>query len=914
MLKTDFEGKKPRNPTEALEQQRNASESRTIPLYDVDGKTALNISQMGFDRSMNEASLTLYDRVLTGFLYGALESSNPLFSLNTGQSARSKRLFFSCSSKYATTVGTDRIGRSKTKMHQQQERDPLQMIERWRTNPPEIREVTEGEFISLLRDIEQRRGANSDVAALDRAEAVVLTRMAALRMTKKGGLTLAEEWLERAERLDPAYMPATEYRLQLIFFQLREHVLANAFPSIRETDNVVTRRRTVEVLTALAASETDDIGKWRELAAQAVSLAAKLQDPQSEATAIHLEQLYTEREQLLLELTERVQAYANSLSGVFFSTEMLGQLQDTIRKLAAQHEQKALLLPQGPSGEDEEEGGRELSALEQLEGLIGLTEIKHRVRQLAQFLKYRRLREEKGWHMQDQLPLHLVLMGNPGTGKTTLARLMARLYHELGLLEHGQMIEVDRSHLIGAYVGQTEQRVMEAVKQADGGVLFIDEAYSLKRPDSSGSDYGQVAIDTLVAAMTSGEYAGRFVVILAGYPEEMRHFLLANPGLYSRFPETGHFLLPNYSAEELLLIADHVAHRNDFSLTAPAKHALRQRIEKAQVDDTFGNARTVTNIVLDAIFAKGRATAGKDLQWEDYTVLLPEDVTEEEFAIEEQTAAERLESLVGLEQVKAELKKIAAFVAVQQERGALGMPMSPVELHAVFTGNPGTGKTTVAALYAQMLKEIGYLKRGHLVEASRADLVAGYVGQTAAQTRRKVREALGGVLFIDEAYSLLGNGERDFGQEAIHTLVEEMTRHEENLVVVLAGYPFEMNQLLASNPGLLSRFKKYVHFADYSVDELALILLQAASEAGYQIDASVIGQIKDKLLAVTQSQRLDGNGRFSRNLLQEAMQHQAVRLMAVDRRSWTQELLTTLEWADFAPMLGRIGEEKGTGN
>ncbi|QRG70641.1 AAA family ATPase [Brevibacillus choshinensis] len=799
-------------------------------------------------------------------------------------------------------------------MHQQEERNPIQLIERWRTNPPGIREITEGELISLLREIEQQRSTNPDGAALDRAEAVVLTRMAAQRMTKRGGVTLAEEWLERAEQLDPTYLTATEYRLQLCFSQLRDHVLANAFPSIRETDNVVTRRRTVEVLSALAASETDDMGKWRTLAAKAVSLATKLKDPQCQAIAAQVEQIYVAREQLLLELKERVQAYAGSLSGVFFSTEMLGQLQDTIRKLAAQHEQKALLLQQDESGEEEEDAGRELSALEQLEGLIGLGEIKLRVRQLAQFLQYQRLREEKGWHMHDQLPLHLVLMGNPGTGKTTLARLMARLYHELGLLEHGQMIEVDRSHLIGAYVGQTEQRVMEAVKQADGGVLFIDEAYSLKRPDSSGSDYGQVAIDTLVAAMTSGEYAGRFVVILAGYPEEMRHFLLANPGLYSRFPETGHFLLPNYSAEELLLIADHVAHRNDFSLTAPAKLALRQRVEKSQVDDTFGNARTVTNIVLDAIFSKGRATAGKDLQWEDYTVLLPEDVAEDVVTTDEPTATERLESLVGLEQVKAELKKIAAFVAVQQERGSLGMPMSPVELHAVFTGNPGTGKTTVAALYAQILKEIGYLKRGHLVQASRADLVAGYVGQTAAHTRRKVREALGGVLFIDEAYSLLGNGERDFGQEAIHTLVEEMTRHEENLVVVLAGYPFEMNQLLTSNPGLLSRFKKYVHFADYTVDELVLILQQAASEAGYQIDSRVIGQIKDKLLAVTESQRLDGNGRFSRNLLQEAMQHQAVRLMAVPKQSWTQELLTTLEWADFAPMLDWIGEEKGTEN
>jgi len=807
-------------------------------------------------------------------------------------------------------------------MQQQQERDPIQTIGGWRTNPDAMRHVSEGELIALLREIEQRRTAQSsealrasenDASALDRAEAVVLARMAALRMGKKGGRALAKEWLERAAQLDPSCRPVWEGKLQLHFSALREHMLADAFPAIRETDNVVTRRRTVEVLSSLAATELADIGKWRGLAALALQAARELQDPQRVSAAEELEKLYTNRERLLQELTERVQAYAHSLSGVFFSTELLSRLQDTIRALARQHEQKARLLAADDSTDQEKAGETpELSALEQLEGLIGLGEIKHRVRQLAQFLQYRRQREEKGWQMLDQLPLHLVLMGNPGTGKTTLARQIARLYHELGLLERGQMVEVDRSHLVGAYVGQTEQRVVEAVKQADGGVLFIDEAYSLKRPDSSGSDYGQAAIDTLVAAMTSGEYAGRFVVILAGYPEEMRHFLLANPGLYSRFPETGHFLLPDYTPDELLAIAEQVAQRNDFFMTAPARRALRQRIEKAQVDETFGNARTVTNIVLDAIFAKGRATAGRDPDWQDYTVLLPGDVAEEEIASEGVSAADKLEQLIGLDQVKAEIKKIAAFVAVQQERGARGMPMSPIELHAVFTGNPGTGKTTVAALYAQILKEIGFLKRGDLVQVSRADLVAGYVGQTASLARRKVREALGGVLFIDEAYSLLGSSERDYGQEAVHTLVEEMTRHAENLVVVLAGYPVEMNQLLTSNPGLLSRFKKYIPFPDYTADELVHILEQAAQSSGYQIEDGALLRVRDKLLAAKASRRLEGNGRFSQNLLQEAMQHQALRLMTVAKQDWTESLLTTLTWADFSPILDWIREETGT--
>lgn len=787
-------------------------------------------------------------------------------------------------------------------MDQQQQPDLLEAVKRWGTDPPRPGELTEGECITLLREIEQTRRAKPD-GSLDQAEAVVLTCLAALRMTKTGGFALAEEWLNRAEQLDPTYKPAMEMRLRLYLKQLFRHEWPDDFPAIRETDNVVTRRRTVERLSLLAQEELSALAKWQSLAAKARRLGQALADQQAETTAAGLEELYTERERLLHELLERVEAYAASLSGVFFSTELLSQLQETIKSLAAQRLQKERLLPMDDLQEEASDTQKEATALEQLEGLIGLSGIKQRVRQLAQFLQYQRLREEKGWHMQDQLPLHLVLMGNPGTGKTTLARLIARLYHELGLLEQGQMVEVDRSHLIGAYVGQTEQRVMEAVKRSVGGVLFIDEAYSLKRPDSSGSDYGQVAIDTLVAAMTGGEYAGRFVVILAGYPEEMRHFLYANPGLYSRFPEAGHFVLPDYTADELLLIAEQVASRNDFSLTQDARHALLQQIEKAQVDDSFGNARTVTNLVLDAIFAKGRATAGKDLQWDDFTILYPEDVSREEEGGQPSSAREHLQSLVGMEQVKAELDKIAAFVSVQRERSRRGLPMSPVELHAVFTGNPGTGKTTVAALYAQILQEIGYLKRGHLVVASRADLVAGFVGQTAALTRRKVREALGGVLFIDEAYSLFTGGDRDFGQEAVHTLVEEMTRHEENLVVVLAGYPLEMNQLLASNPGLLSRFKKYIHFPDYTVDELVLILERAAAEAGYRIQPETLSRIKNSLSEQAAGHRLDGNGRLSRHLLQEAMQNQALRLQALPQTNWDEDMLTELVWEDFQPFI-----------
>ncbi|USG68105.1 AAA family ATPase [Brevibacillus ruminantium] len=820
-------------------------------------------------------------------------------------------------------------------MQHQQVPDQFEKMKGWREKLPDPAAVTEEELFTLLRLIEERgkpgseggiEKAGEDAIAKagdakaetgeevgteaeegSKVEAVVLTLLAAKRMEKPDGFHLADEWLTRAAFLDPAFLPAHEWRMRLQMQRLKQHTFSQRYPLIRETDNAVSRRKNLETLQEAGAAELEELADWIKLAAEARVSAEKAGAFTFVQKLAHLEALYQQRENLLRQMLEKAEEYASSLHGMFFSVESLTALQDAIRALTAQHEEKQQLFAED-SSDSQEEPKQPETALAELESLIGMREIKERVRSLARFLRYRQLREQKGWKMRDQLPLHLVFMGNPGTGKTTLARLLARLYHELGLLARGEIVEVDRSHLVGAYVGQTEQKVMEAVKRAEGGVLFIDEAYSLKRSDSSGADYGQAAIDTLVAAMTGGEYAGKFVVMLAGYPEEMRQFLFANPGLRSRFPETGHFLLPDYSADELLQIAEKVASRNDYALTEETRRALRKRIEDAQVDDTFGNARTVHNIVMDAIFAKGRELGEKELKWQDFTLLDPADVLPAQPESKSGSARRQLENLIGLAQVKEELAKITSFVTVQRKRNEAGLPTVPIELHAVFTGNPGTGKTTVARLYAAMLKEIGYLKRGHLVTVGRADLVAGYVGQTATVTRRKVREALGGVLFIDEAYALAEGSESDFGQEAIHTLVEEMTRHQENLVVVLAGYPAEMLRFMESNPGLYSRFKKYIPFPDYTPEELVQMLLQRVEDSGYSIRPETVVLLRERLEQAALAIGLHGNGRFVTNLLQEAMQNQAMRLTMTESAEWTREELVSLEWSDFSPLFAGMDE------
>src|SRR5690625_2409384 len=206
---------------------------------------------------------------------------------------------------------------------------------------------------------------------------------------------------------------------------------------------------------------------------------------------------------------------------------------------------------------------------------------------------------------------------------------------------------------------------------------------------------------------------------------------------------------------------------------------------------------------------------------------------------------EQFNQLIGVDNIKNEVKKLVSFVKIQQTRREQGYPTVPIQLHAVFSGNPGTGKTTVAKIYSKLLKECGLLKRGHLVVASRSDLVAGYVGQTAIKTRNKIREALGGVLFIDEAYAL-NRGQKDFGKEAIDTIVDEMTKHNENLVIILAGYQREMESFIASNPGLESRFKKYFHFNDYTADELLEMTKFYVKQYQYQLTDDALHYVKKR--------------------------------------------------------------------
>lgn len=238
-----------------------------------------------------------------------------------------------------------------------------------------------------------------------------------------------------------------------------------------------------------------------------------------------------------------------------------------------------------------------------------------------------------------------------------------------------------------------------------------------------------------------------------------------------------------------------------------------------------------------------------------------------------------LDALIGLESVKTEVKKLVELVKFNEARRKAGLPADAPTNHFVFTGNPGTGKTTVARIIARIYKKLGVLKRGHLVEVDRSRLVAGYVGQTAIQTNAVIDAALDGVLFIDEAYFLSSGGRADYGGEAIATLLKRMEDQRDRMVVIVAGYEGEMEQFINSNPGLKSRFTKYIHFPDYTSKDLTEIFVALAKNQGYGLGAKEMLAIEEYMnQAVLEAK--SGNARIARNLLSTVKERMALRVMA----------------------------------
>ena len=519
--------------------------------------------------------------------------------------------------------------------------------------------------------------------------------------------------------------------------------------------------------------------------------------------------------------------------------------------------------------------------LKDMDSFIGMTEVKQAVREMAYTVQNNMQRIERGLGEAQKISMHTVLTGNPGTGKTTIARKLGEILAAIGYLDSGHVVEVDRSKMVSQYQGETPKVVNELCDKAMGGILFVDEAYTLAPVSASGERdvQGAQALETLMKRMEDDR--DKFVVIAAGYRMEMDNLFRINPGVRSRF---NYFLnLEDYTPEELYQIMQMFAKGKQYVFSPEAEKLARKKIK--EMYDTrekdFANGRSMRQL-FDEICKRqaGRLQKGdiSTMSNEQLVTIEAQDIPyEEPKAVDCSECLKKFEGMVGLESVKKEVTSLAAFLTLQIKRGETNTFQGK---HYVFTGNPGTGKTTVARIMADVFKTLGILSRGQLVEADRSKLVAGFSGQTAIKTNQLIDSAIGGVLFIDEAYTLKSNDQDAFGNEAIDTLLKRLEDDRGKFICIVAGYTDQMHDFIDANPGLKSRFTQTIHFEDYTPDELTQIFVNMATGKNFVLDddmrAAVHRQFEQLYL---RRDKNFGNAREARRIFDQTVERQSERLV-----------------------------------
>ena len=547
--------------------------------------------------------------------------------------------------------------------------------------------------------------------------------------------------------------------------------------------------------------------------------------------------------------------------------------------------------------------------LKEVDDLIGLEGVKKSIHENITYLNFTKLRKEKGFEDGSLISLHSVFTGNPGTGKTTVVKKLGKIYQKMGLLTKGHVYEVDRSVLVGEYIGQTAPKVKKAIDEARGGILFIDEAYSLARSGEDSKDFGKEVVEILIKEMSDG--IGDIAIIVAGYPKEMNIFIDSNPGLKSRFSEYFHF--DDYLPEELYQIALYVANHKQLTIADDAQEYLKEQLTEAyrKRDNSFGNARFVNGVVEEAKQDMGlrlmKSENMEALTKEDLSTITLSDlknvfVSNEKkklkLSVNEkdlQLALTELNDLVGMDNIKQDISELVKLIRFYNEIGK--DVVNKFSLHSVFTGNPGTGKTTLARIIAKIYKSLGLLERGHVIEVDREGLIAGYTGQTAIKTQERVEAAMGGILFIDEAYALAeGSG---FGNEAIEVILKRMEDKRGQFGVIVAGYPENMHQFIQMNPGLKSRFDKTYVFNDYEPEQLIVIAQNLLKKEGLVPNAEALAHLTSYFKElVSKKDKFFGNARTVRQTVGECVMKQNLRMASIPSGERKPEDLTILTFDD----------------
>ncbi|MFR3568963.1 MAG: AAA family ATPase [Paraclostridium sordellii] len=517
-----------------------------------------------------------------------------------------------------------------------------------------------------------------------------------------------------------------------------------------------------------------------------------------------------------------------------------------------------------------------------LNSIIGIEDLKNFLNNIKNNYKVQKIRERLGLKTST-ISLNMIFAGNAGTGKTNAARVTFEYLNALGILKKGVYREVSKADFVTENINDTAKRTIDIINSTIGGVLFIDEAYSLC--ENEDDKVGKEIVDALLKGVEDNR--DDLVVILAGYEKDMEEFLTFNSGLKSRFPNIIHF--EDYTPSQMYQIALNIAKSKGYRIAKNVKHDLIDLFTKNQINgkNDLGNARFVRNIVENAILdASKKYLTDKSKQID----LLERDnfnfKAKTKFDLEE-----RLSNIVGLAEVKNLLRSQYKLIVAQEKRKSAGVNTKIEQnLNMVFAGNPGTGKTSIARLVAEMLNSMGLLKVGQLVETDRSSFVSEIPGQTSRKTEEKFKEAIGGVLFIDEAYTLANDS---LGKEAIETLLKLIEDYGQDVVVILAGYEEEMEDFFDVNIGLKSRFPIWTVFKDYNPNELLEMAIKLIENKGFKLSKNAYVSLKTSFETIYEdADSQSGNGRMVRNYVESLIRHQSIRIAEEDISVYEMNLIT----------------------
>lgn len=547
--------------------------------------------------------------------------------------------------------------------------------------------------------------------------------------------------------------------------------------------------------------------------------------------------------------------------------------------------------------------------LEELNGYVGLKNLKHSLSEFITYINFVQERKKQGIDVKENLTAHCIFLGNPGTGKTSIARILGRFFKSVGLLENGHVVEVDRSTLVGEYIGETAQKTEKVIKQALGGILFIDEAYTLKR-DTNGNDFGQEAIDIILKRME--DFNGKFFVIAAGYPELMQNFLNSNPGLKSRF--THLFLFDDFSANELVEIYKLFSSREKFILTPEAEELLTNKLKLIYENEknSLGNARFVRNLFNETkvqLSKRYHSLKYDERNFYASSTIIIDDILSAFNNYEKHSKGfvfnddklnkylNELNNLVGLEDVKKTFSKLLASIKVEQLKKERAISSLPKNLNSIFICEPGAGTSTVARLFGKVFKELSLIESGQLVEID-SSYFYGLNKIDSYLTLDKIfQDSIGKIIVVNDSVITL-KAKSDFSDSLLQYFLKKLYLYRDKVVAVLTGNQDEFEDLFESVPVIENQFPNIYNFGHYSTRQLLEIALNICQKKNYQLEEGAWQQMLD-LLAKLRSDKNKNfyNARTIKEILNKAIANQEERIISLKHPKDAD--LMTITYEDF---------------